>query len=212
MYKDIIVLASSSPRRIEMMQQNGIDPVIISPEVDETLPEGLDMKQSVMYLALKKALYAESFIPDNKSNDVSFCCENRYNAGNTIIIAADTVVYADRVIGKPGDINDAYEILSFLRNRMHYVATGVAVIKAGTPERKIFCEITEVHFKDYSDKDIYEYIATDEPYDKAGGYAIQGTWGKYTDHIVGDLNNVIGFPWDRIKSEIHRIKSAYTLR
>ena len=192
MDKKQIILASSSPRRIKMLKENGINPMIISPDIDENLPEGLDLRQSVMFLALKKALYVEnSFLETNDSNN--------------IIIAADTIVYCDKIIGKPETKEEAFEILSFLRNKSHWVATGVAILRAGSNVRKAFYELTEVFFKDYKDEDIIEYINTSEPYDKAGGYAIQGSWGKYIDRIIGDLDNVIGFPWSRIEQEMKKI-------
>lgn len=192
MDKKQIILASSSPRRIKMLKENGINPMIISPDIDENLPEGLDLRQSVMFLALKKALYVENLFLE--TNDL-----------NNIIIAADTIVYCDKIIGKPETKEEAFEILSFLRNKSHWVATGVAILRAGSNVRKAFYELTEVFFKDYKDEDIIEYISTSEPYDKAGGYAIQGSWGKYIDRIIGDLDNVIGFPWSRIEQEMKKI-------
>ncbi|NLP30917.1 MAG: septum formation protein Maf [Clostridiales bacterium] len=192
MDKKQIILASSSPRRIKMLKENGINPMIISPDIDENLPEGLDLRQSVMFLALKKALYVENLFLE--TNDL-----------NNIIIAADTIVYCDKIIGKPETKEEAFEILSFLRNKSHWVATGVAILRAGSNVRKAFYELTEVFFKDYKDEDIIEYINTSEPYDKAGGYAIQGSWGKYIDRIIGDLDNVIGFPWSRIEQEMKKI-------
>jgi septum formation protein len=192
MDKKQIILASSSPRRIKMLKENGINPMIISPDIDENLPEGLDLRQSVMFLALKKALYVENLFLE--TNDL-----------NNIIIAADTIVYCDKIIGKPETKEEAFEILSFLRNKSHWVATGVAILRAGSNVRKAFYELTEVFFKDYKDEDIIEYINTSEPYDKAGGYAIQGSWGKYIDRIIGGLDNVIGFPWSRIEQEMKKI-------
>ncbi|MEG2199984.1 MAG: Maf family protein, partial [Anaerovorax sp.] len=69
-------------------------------------------------------------------------------------------------------------------------------------KRKVFYEITEVFFKNYTDETIKAYLTTDEPWDKAGGYAIQGAWGTHVDHILGDYENVIGFPWRHIKKEL----------
>ena len=83
----------------------------------------------------------------------------------------------------------------------HFVATGVTILQADRPLRRSFCEITKVTFRDYSDEMLLQYIRTDEPYDKAGGYAIQGTFGQYIERIEGDRSNVIGFPWDRIAAE-----------
>ena len=190
MEKYKLILASSSPRRIEMLRKNGIDPVIIPRDVDEDLPLNMDPKEAVMHLALKKARYVETIAID------------RYSKEPSLVIGADTVVYLDRIIGKPKDREEAFAILDHLRGREHFVATGVAILKAGTGERKVFCDITKVFFKNYSDEDIRAYIDTEEPYDKAGGYAIQGAWGKMVTHIIGDFNNVMGFPWTRIKQEL----------
>ena len=192
MNKENIILASSSPRRIEIMHQNGIYPTITPADVDETIPQGAKMQDAVMYLALKKALFVEEKILESNDN-------------NPVIIAADTVVYKDKVIGKPKDRQDAYDILWNLKGKAHYVATGVCILQAGTSIRHCFCEITKVFFKDYTEKELNAYLDTPEPYDKAGAYAIQGAFGKYVDHIEGDLNNVIGFPWNRIEKEYNKI-------
>ena len=187
------ILASGSPRRIKMMKEKGYDPVIFPADVDENIPFDMDMESAVMYLALKKALWVEAKIEENASE-------------SSLIIAADTVVYKDRIIGKPESPEDAFQILAPLRNTWHYVATGVCLIKPGTPVRETFCEVTKVFFKDYSDEELWAYLKTDEPYDKAGGYAIQGTFAKYIDHFEGDYDNVVGFPWARIEKELKKLK------
>lgn len=194
MEQGTIILASSSPRRIEMMRSHGIEPIIMPSDVDETIPESLTMEQAVMYLALKKSLAVEQiYLEKQQREEIPI---------NPMIIAADTIVYKDRMIGKPEDFQDAVKILESLRNTSHYVATGVSLLQAGKPVRKLFCEVTEVFFKDYTDDDIKAYIESGEPWDKAGAYAIQGGWGKYVDHFEGDYNNVIGFPWNRIEEEL----------
>lgn len=187
-----IILASSSPRRIEMLKSNGINPIIIPSSADENLPLEVTMEQAVMYLALKKALNVENLWME-KSADQKI---------PSVIIAADTVVYKNGIIGKPVDRSDAENTLKLLRNTNHYVATGVAFIGPGSEKRFVFCDVTEVFFKDYSDNEIMSYLDTEEPWDKAGSYAIQGVWGKHISHIVGNYDNVIGFPWARIKDEL----------
>lgn len=190
MEKYKIILASSSPRRIEILKNNGINPVVIAPSVDESLPQNISPQEAVMQLSLKKALSVEAEI----------------NAGaikeKALIIGADTLVYLDKIIGKPKDKDEAFAILSHLRGKEHFVTTGVAILNTWTGEEKVFFETTRVFFKNYSDQDILEYIETKEPYDKAGGYAIQGAWGSKVDYIMGDKDNVIGFPWFRIKKEL----------
>ena len=184
-----IILASSSPRRVKMIKEKGIEPVIIPPGVDETLPANIRPHDAVMFLALKKALSAEKTAGEKGYSD-------------SIIIAADTtVVYNNTMIGKPCGSKEAYEILKVLNGNKHTVLTGVAII-AGPAAREVFYEATKVTFKEYSNEEITEYIKTPEPYDKAGGYAIQGTWGKHILCIEGDYNNVIGFPWDMIEARL----------
>ena len=198
-----IILASSSPRRIEMMRAHGIDPKIIKPECSEILPENIGMEEAVMFLALKKALWVEEKI----LSDPHLLSESLKEV-SPYIVAADTIVYYDHIIGKPENKKDAFNILTTLRNKAHYVATGVSIVKAGEPIRRVFCEVTKVFFNDYSDEELLDYLDTDEPYDKAGAYAIQGTFSKYIDHIEGDMNNVIGFPWDRILREYNAMKKS----
>ncbi len=187
-----IILASASPRRIEIMKNNGIEPIIMPSNADETLPLKITMEQAVMYLAFKKARYIENFLRLNTVNP----------SIPSVIIAADTIVYKNGIIGKPANKSDAQDTLKLLRNTNHYVATGVAFIDPGTSKRSVFYEVTEVIFKDYSDDEIKNYLDTDEPWDKAGSYAIQGTWGKHICRIIGSYDNVIGFPWEKIKTEL----------
>ncbi len=254
MKNSMIILASGSPRRIEMMEQHGITPAIIKPECDEELPDGIKGEDAVMFLSLKKALDVEARIKqwaldasetaagtadadglakaENATvgenvlstqavenaggvqavkkaggaqdlNNADLC--RKYLENGAYIIAADTIVYKDEIIGKPRDREDARRILGELNGKEHYVITGVSILRCGRPERRTFAETTKVYFKKYSMEELEAYIKSDEPYDKAGGYAIQGTFGKYIDHIDGDMNNVIGFPWDRITEEFGKL-------
>ena len=178
-----IILASSSPRRIEMMKNNGYKPEIIPAHVDEEILIDMSCEAAAMAMAYKKAAY----ISEQINTDA-------------VIIAADTiVVYGDEIMGKPIDKDDAYRMLSRLRNSYHQVMTGVAIIDTEKNIKHCFCDTTDVYFKDYTDEELLAYINTDKPYDKAGGYAIQGTFGKYIDRFEGDYDNVVGFPWYRVK-------------
>lgn len=188
-----IILASASPRRIEILNSHGISAEIMPAEVDETLPEGTEPRMACMHNALKKALYVESLVLEGTETDRS---------QKTIIIAADTIVYNGRILGKPADDDDAFRMLDGLRGRQHQVMTGVAVVDAGRDDRRVFCEITSVSFDNYSDEDILSYIATGEPADKAGSYAIQGQWSSHVTDIEGDYLNVIGLPLERLKREL----------
>lgn len=186
-----IILASSSPRRIEMMKNNGYEPEIIPAHVDEEILIDMSCESAAMAMALKKAAYIAEQISTDESSDSN---------DGAVIIAADTiVVYGAEIMGKPVDQDDAYRMLSKLRNNYHQVMTGVAIIDTYKKLKICFCDTTSVYFKDYTDEELLAYVKTSEPYDKAGGYAIQGTFGKYIDHFEGDYDNVVGFPWYRVK-------------
>ena len=184
-----IILASSSPRRIDMMKSHGYNPEIRPSHIDETLPEGIGMKDAVMFLALKKAL------------DVECQCTFPEDQGK-LIIAADTVVYKDGILGKTLDREDDFSKLTKIKNTSHHVATGVAIIEAGCPNKNVFCDITKVICKDFTEEELNAYLDTDEPYDKAGAYAIQGIFAKHIDHYEGSFDTVVGFPWDLIESKL----------
>lgn len=149
------ILASGSPRRIEMMKKHGISPIVHPAEIDENIPPEHGMCQTVMFLALKKAKAVEEeyLASDGKA---------------PIIIAADTIVYKDEIMGKPEDREDAFRMISSLRNDVHFVVTGCALVEAGMQNARVFAEITKVFVKDFSDEELNAYLDTDEPYDKCG--------------------------------------------
>lgn len=172
-----------------MMKEHGFDPEIMPADVDESIPEGMGPRAAVMFLAMKKAHYVRE----------------RTDLSDSVIVAADTIVYdqvSGKIMGKPSDREEGFRMLSPLRGRYHIVMTGVAISDTESSYTKLFYEETKVHFKKYSDDELWEYLDTDEPYDKAGAYAVQGAFSKYTDHLEGDRNNVIGFPWDRFADEL----------
>ena len=141
-----IILASSSPRRIEMMKKHGYSPDIVPADIDETLPSGISAKDAVMFLALKKALAVEK---DSEKG--------------SIIIAADTVVFKDEILGKPQNREDAFSMISKIKNTGHQVVTGAAILTAKEPFRTVLCDVTEVFCKDLTDEEINAYLDTDEP-------------------------------------------------
>ena len=206
-----LILASGSPRRIEMMQAHGYDPLVLPAEIEENVPLHHSMTDTVTYLALKKARDVEArWLSGNRScadavaaPDASETAETAVSDLPPVIIAADTVVcYQGEIMGKPADKEDGFRMLSALRGDVHDVVTGVALVEAGAQHARVFYEITRVFFKDYSDEELLAYLDTDEAYDKAGGYAIQGWFSRYVDHIEGDYDNVVGFPWKRIEKEL----------
>ncbi len=190
-----VILASKSPRRSEILYEHGVKALIMPGDVDESLPPGISFVDAVKMLSYKKALAAATR-PDIEEVK-----------GLSLIVAADTVVYKDEIMGKPKDAEDAFRMLSSLRASKHCVASGVTLIeiKDGAPrldDVKSFVEITEIVCGDYSDEEINEYIATDEPFDKAGSYAIQGGFRKYISEFHGDYENVVGLPYSRMIAEL----------
>jgi len=168
------ILASSSPRRFELLRQIGLSFQSIAPVVDETT-DRTDPFEIVSELSRRKAAAVA------KNNPLS------------VVIAADTVVTADgKILGKPHSEADAVETLRFLSGRSHFVFTGVTVICDGRIETAI-CR-TEVFFKNLSEEQIRAYLRTAESFDKAGSYGIQGKGAVLVDHIDGDYSNVVGLP------------------
>ena len=180
-----IILASKSPRRIEILHRHGIDAVVIPTETDESIPAGTGMAEAVELLARRKAKACYDAVHSDYPGHV--------------IIGADTIVWKDEIMGKPEDASDAFRMLDKIRGTVHYVVTGVALVDTDTGKCNVFSDITEVHCKDYSDEDIRNYLSLREPYDTAGSYAIQGYFGRYIDHIEGDYENVVGLPYYRIE-------------
>jgi septum formation protein len=119
--------------------------------------------------------------------------------GPAIVIAADTAVLIDgEILGKPRTTDDASHMLTRLGGRVHSVLTGVTLIRLPDAERRSFVETTLVHFAPLSPEDLAHYLATEEPFDKAGAYAIQGRAGRYIPRIDGCYYNVVGLPLARV--------------
>lgn len=188
-----LILASSSPRRRSLLESIGFRPVIVRPDVDETLPEGASAEESALALAEKKALAVHSGLP------------------SSCIIAADTIVELDGILlGKPLDSEDAIRMLEELSGRMHQVHTGVSLIKtdsAGQVERSIgFCETTRVEFRRLYRDEIERYVSTGQPMDKAGAYGIQEDLGSvFVSRIEGDYFTVVGLPLARVYQGIREL-------
>lgn len=176
-----IILASASPRRTELLKELISDFEIIPSRCKEYLPPAISPIDAVMLLAYEKAYDVYSQVSYDSS---------------TLVIGADTVVDNGRIIEKPKDKEDALSMLLDLSGKPHWVHTGVSIIGNGIKE--VFYDSTKVFFKKYTSDDLKEYLETDEPYDKAGAYAIQGYFGRFIDHIEGDFNNVMGLPTYRL--------------
>ena len=119
--------------------------------------------------------------------------------GPAIVVAADTIVLLDgHILGKPRTSDDARNMLAKLSGRTHSVVTGVTLIRLPDAERRSFVETTQVHFATLSEDELSQYLSTEEPFDKAGSYAIQGRAGRYIPRIEGCYYNVVGLPLSRL--------------
>jgi len=181
-----LILASSSPRRAEILANAGLPFSVLSSAVDESPYPGETPAALVQRLANAKAdLVTARAI------------------GPAIILAADTVVVLDdKILGKPSSVEDARHMLQQLSGRTHSVLTGVALVRLPDGERRRFIESTLVHFRPITDEELSSYLATEEPYDKAGAYAIQGQAGRYIPRIEGCYFNVVGLPLSRVLTEL----------
>ena len=199
-------LASKSPRRKDLMTQIGIEFEVMISERDEiitsTVPE-----EVVKELSLQKALEIERMLLKECDGDI-FTKYSKEGYEGVVIIGADTVVSKDgEIMGKPADEEDAFNMLKKLQGDKHMVSTGVAliVIKEGKKDMISFAEDTDVNMFEISDEEIREYIATNEPMDKAGSYGIQGLGAKFISGISGDYNNVVGLPIGSIYQAIRKL-------
>ena len=173
-----LILASASPRRKELLNLFGISFVIRVADIDEAMDPAKAPFEEVARVSRLKALTVS-----REENDV--------------VIAADTIVVCEgQVLGKPHSEAEAREMLRLLSGRDHQVMTGCTVLageRAGT-----FTEVTDLHFRDLSEKEIENYVATGEPMDKAGSYGIQGGAALFCERMVGDYYNVMGLPVCRL--------------
>lgn len=178
-----LVLASGSPRRKELLETAGLEFAVIVADVEEIIPENAAPQEVVKSLALQKAQAVAKYNPDKT------------------VIGADTVVVCNgKILGKPKNEEDAFNMLRALSGRRHSVCTGVALINADKTIN--FCETTEVEFHPLTDEEIRAYIKTGEPMDKAGAYGIQGKGCVLVKKIDGDYFNVVGLPVSRVYREL----------
>lgn len=199
-----IVLASKSPRRVELLTQAGFTFDII-PSTDDEIINEIEPKKVVMSLAQGKAQNVYDRIMANESEIEN--CEQLIN-NDIIVIGADTiVVYDEEILGKPADEADALGMLSMLSNRKHQVYTGVSLFIRENGKLRIhtFFDKTDVTFYDIRREDIKAYIETGDPMDKAGAYGIQGPFAIHIKKISGDYNNVVGLPIAKLYQELLRI-------
>lgn len=171
------MLASASPRREEILRSVHLPFTIVPSGIDETQHRGRSAADHVKKLAELKASEVARRIPSG------------------LVIGADTVVAIDdQILEKPRDRSQARHMLNELSGRWHQVLTGVCLIKAETGERRLGCEVTQVKFASMQPDEVQWYVATGEPMDKAGAYAIQGYGALFIERIEGNYLNVVGLP------------------
>lgn len=176
-----IILASKSPRRIKLLRQLGLKFVIDPSDYHEDMSLPMPPRSLAKYLALEKGR----------------AVVRKHRGG--IVIAADTFVYLNgRILGKPVNENEAVHHLKSISGRFHTVYSGIAVIDVKTGRHLTESEETKVKIKKLSPHEIHAYVATGEPLDKAGAYAIQGLGGALVEEIEGDYFNVIGLPISKL--------------
>ncbi len=177
-----IILASASPRRKELLKLI-IDEFEVRPShVDETLPTNISCENAAEFLACAKAECVKA-------------------ADGEIVIGCDTVVvFENKILGKPKNYEDCRDMLSTLSGNAHFVYTGICIISGD--KKYSFTEKTRVEFNSLTDEEIESYIATGEPFDKAGGYGIQGKGALLVKSIQGDYFNVVGLPISRLNREL----------
>jgi len=182
-----LILASQSPRRKELLERLGIEFTVITADIDETVAEGQTPEDTVLDLAARKAQTVFAGHPE------------------AVVLAADTIVYhRGQILGKPKNISQAVKMLRALSGRIHEVYTGGWILGPGVSE--YFCEKTLVEFYPLSEEEILEYVSGGEPFDKAGGYGIQGLGALLVKGIEGDFYNVMGLPIGRVSRILREIK------
>lgn len=187
-----MILASASPRRLELLRQVGIEPVVEPSHVQEVITSTIP-GEVVMELSRQKA------------EDIA----GLHRGEPVIVLGADTVVAADgKILGKPKDREDAVRMVKLLQGRSHQVYTGVTMVfcEENSPKNTspviTFFEETEVCVFPMTDRQVEAYVDTEEPMDKAGAYGIQGKFAAYVKGIAGDYNNVVGLPVGRVCQEL----------
>lgn len=180
-----LILASQSPRRRDLMGLFRRPFLVHAADIDETMNPDLPPREEVGRVSRAKA----EAVPRTRGD---------------VVVAADTIVVcAGRTLGKPGSREEAAEMLRLLSGRDHQVMTGLTVLRDDAAVTHT--EITDIHFRPLSEKEIAAYVATGEPMDKAGAYGIQGGAALFAEKIVGDYYNVMGLPVCRLWQILHQM-------
>ncbi len=182
-----LILASQSPRRSEILKKAGYQFVALPVHVSEIPNKNLNIDEQIIDIARRKSK-ACSELPQVKGLDA-------------LIISADTLVCVDgNTLGKPENEQMAFEFLTKLSGRSHQVKTAIVLVDQLSQKEVSHIETSTVFFKELTEKEKYNYIATGEPMDKAGAYAIQGLGGKFVEKCDGDFHNVVGLPLQALEN------------
>lgn len=181
----MFILASKSPRRIEILNNAGYQFKVVKSNNKETIDNNIKGASNAVNIAYGKALDVFKQYP------------------NEVVVAADTIVLLKgEILGKPKNQEDAFKMLKKLNNKKHHVITGVAIIK-GNKTKKFYVK-SRVFFKDLTDQQLKDYVLTNEPMGKAGSYAIQGVGMKLVKTFKGDYYNIMGLPINKFNKEIKK--------
>ena len=186
-----LILASGSPRRKELLALMGLAYEVDASDADETIEGALAPEEIVLELSRRKAL---SVAPRH---------------AGALVLAADTIVYLDGVLGKPKTHERAAQMLRELSGRWHDVYTGLTLVDTATGALTQRVERTRVRFASMTQQEIEDYAASDEPLDKAGAYAVQGMGGMFVDRIEGSHSNVIGLPMSALREMLAQAGAAH---
>ena len=180
-----LILASSSPRRVELLRALGVEFQVLVGDAQEVAPEHLTPHEIAQINAYRKARVVAKRVPD------------------ALVLGADTIVcLGRRVFGKPADRVEASRMLGKLQGQTHEVVTGVCLIRLRQHRQRLFAVSTQVRFRPLHTPEIQRYLALMNPLDKAGAYAIQEHGEMLVESVAGSFSNVVGLPLERLKEEL----------
>lgn len=188
-----VILASASPRRVDLLRQIVTDFEVVPSDAPEVHDEQLTAWEMAQVNAYRKARAVAKKFPD------------------ALVLGADTLVYLDReakLFGKPADLVEAERMLGQLAGQIHAVITGVCLLHLRSHRQRVFAEWTDVRFHPLTPKQIQEYLALMNPLDKAGAYAIQDYGERIVAEISGSYSNVVGLPVERLRAELRAWQTA----
>ncbi|WP_347356018.1 Maf family protein [Bdellovibrio sp.] len=188
-----LILASESPRRKQLLSEAGFSFDVVPVKISEIPNKNLNVNEQILDIARRKARAALPLLKASRTEPF-------------IVLTADTeVIFGGGPLGKPQDREDAFRILRLLSGKYHEVLTAVCVVESSTGNELSHVETTKIYFKNLSDAEIWTYIDTGEPMDKAGAYGIQGQGRAFVEKIDGPFDNVVGLPVEAVKKLLSKI-------